>query len=375
MRQTFFAAVLGALALAFASPLLAQGVDRAQAEKLAADMKGQLAANPADATLRTQVVLLYLVAFDDPARASQFLAEGIDPGLLKYVPVAAKPLNAASEPMCLELGRWYRSLSGIAYPWARYSMFARARGYFVRYLTLHARVDKDRSDAEKDLKSIEDHMTPLCADPSTAPECCYFPTGRWTEVLPFTDLAKDAQGKLGATGWTQKGTALVAADPNRDTPRTQLPVYLQGSYDLQVRFIGGSTTPKSQVLLFLPVGAGYTTLKVGGKPAGLDKVADKSPGQNSTFFDSPLASDCAGLIEVQVRLNGDQATLLAALDGKSVVRWVGPQSDLTASGGLRAKDRLGIGYYDGTATFASVQVRSGSGRNILLHAPLGVPKK
>ena len=374
MRCTSFAII--ALLLLAALPAFAQTDDRAQAEKMALDLKAQVAANPADAALRTQLVLLHLVALDDPASASQFLAEGIDANLRKYVPGAAKPVAAAPEIACLELATWYRSLAGAAYPWARWSMLARSRGYYRRYLALHPANDSQRTDAEKTLKGIQDDMDELCADPLTAPEACHLSTGRWAELLLFPpDLAKDAQGKLAATGWTQKGATLTASDPGRDSPRTELPVCLQGSYELRVQFVATRTTANSLVLLFLPVGAGYTTLKCGAKSAGLDKVAGRGPNDNDTLFAVPLTASRSSLIEVQVTLTDDKAAIVVAWDGKVVLRWQGQQSDLTAWSGLRKKDHLGLGFQDGTVTFTSVRARSISGKNVCLRPPPDTPRK
>ena len=373
MRHTPFA--VAALLLLAAWPAFAQTDDRSQVEKMALDLKAQSAANPADAALRTQLVLLHLVALDDPAGASQFLAEGIDPNLLKYVPAAARPVSAAPELACLELAAWYRSLVGVAYPWARWSMLARSRGYYKRYLALHTANDPQRSDAEKTLKGIEGDMDELCADPLTAPEACHLSTARWAELLLFPpDLAKDAQGKLGATGWTQKGATLTASDPSRDSPRTELPVCLRGSYELRVQFVAPRTTANSQVLLFLPVGAGYTTLKCGAK-SGLDKVAGRGPNDNDTLFAVPLTANRSSLIEVQVTLTDDKAAITVAWDGKVVLRWQGQQRDLTAWSGLRKKDHLGLGFYDGAATFTSVRARSLSGKNVCLRPPPDTPRR
>jgi hypothetical protein len=149
VKRAFFAVIVAMIALACSGPLLAQSVEPEQAVKLAAGLKAQLAAKPDDATVRTQLVLLHLVALDNPAEASQFLAEGIDPNLLKYVSAAAKPVDTAPELACLELGRWYRSLTSIAYPWAQWSVLTRARSYLARYLSLHTAADKDRSDVAR----------------------------------------------------------------------------------------------------------------------------------------------------------------------------------------------------------------------------------
>ena len=375
MKRVSFAVVVAVMATACSGPLLAQSVEREQAVKLASDLKAQLAAKPDDAAVRAQLVLLHLLTLDNPAEASQFLAEGLDPNLLKYVPAAAKPTDSAPELACLQLGRWYRSLTSIAYPCAQWSVLTRARGYLARYLSLHATADKDRSDVEREIKSIDDALIKLCADPATAPPRCHLPAGQWTEMIRYINPSKDAQGKLGNMAWVQKSGALTGADATRDTPRLQLPLYLQGSYEVEMRFICGPPTPNGQVLLFLPVGAGYTTLRIGAMPAGLDKVYDKGPNDNPTLFDTALTPNRTSVVVAQVALNGDQASIFVVWDGHAVVRWQGAQNDLTAWCGMK-RELLGVGVYWGTATITSVRVRPQPGcKAVTLRMPPETPKK
>jgi len=375
VERASFAVVVAVMALVPSGPLLAQSVEPEQAVKLAADLKAQLAAKPDDATVRTQLVLLHLVALDNPAEASQFLAEGIDPNLLKYVPAAARPVDTAPELACLELGRWYRSLTSIAYPWAQSSVLTRARGYLARYLSLHTAADKDRSDVEREIKSIDDAVIKLCADPATAPPRCHLPAGQWTEMIRYIDPSKDAQGGLGSMAWVQKNGALTGSDPTSAVPRLQVPLYLQGSYEVEMRFVTGSPTPNGQVLLFLPVGTGYTTLRIGARPAGLDQVCKKGPRDNPTLFGTPLTPNRASVVVAQIALNGDQATITAIWDGRVVVRWQGAQGDLTAWAGMKW-ELLGVGVNWGTTTIASVRVRPQPGcKAVTLRMPPETPKK
>jgi hypothetical protein len=194
-------------------------------------------------------------------------------------------------------------------------------------------------------------------------------------MIRYIDPSKDAQGGLGSMAWVQKNGALTGSDPTSAVPRLQVPLYLQGSYEVEMRFVTGSPTPNGQVLLFLPVGTGYTTLRIGARPAGLDQVCKKGPRDNPTLFGTPLTPNRASVVVAQVALNGDQATITAIWDGRVVVRWQGAQGDLTAWAGMKW-ELLGVGVNWGTTTIASVRVRPQPGcKAVTLRMPPETPKK
>jgi len=105
-------------------------------------LKKSLLANPDNDTTRNKVIEICLLEYDSPAQAGKFLTEDGDEMLRTYIPLAAKPMEELTEPNCLQLGKWYRSLARNSTGKARKIVaLNRAIGYFERYLDLHT--DKD----------------------------------------------------------------------------------------------------------------------------------------------------------------------------------------------------------------------------------------
>ena len=112
-----------------------------QAERFES-LKKSLKANPGNDTTRNKVIEICLLEHDSPAQAAKFLTEDGDEMLRTYIPLAAKGMDELTEPNCLNLGKWYRSLAGNSTGKARKIVaLNRAIGYFERYLDLHT--DKD----------------------------------------------------------------------------------------------------------------------------------------------------------------------------------------------------------------------------------------
>ncbi|MFO8015235.1 MAG: hypothetical protein R6X20_18280 [Phycisphaerae bacterium] len=119
------------------------------------DMKALLDRDPDNAAARGKLVRLCLVHLDDPSRAAEHLKGVEDEALAKYVPAAAKGIEAAPELACLQLGDWYRTLGETAPAPFRRAMFDRSKAYYARFLSLHAAEDLDRTSAELALRKID----------------------------------------------------------------------------------------------------------------------------------------------------------------------------------------------------------------------------
>ena len=120
-----------------------------------ADMKSLLDRDSENTAAREKLVRLYLVHLDDPAGAAEYLDGVADESLTKYVPAVAKGVDAAPELACLSLGDWYRTLGEAAPAPARRPLFARAKAYYARFLSLHEAEDLDRTSAELALRKID----------------------------------------------------------------------------------------------------------------------------------------------------------------------------------------------------------------------------
>jgi len=367
--RRFFAMTAVLLVQALAAAAMAQPADRAEAVKLAADLTAQLAANPRDLALGRQLVLLHLVALDNPAEAAKYVGEGLEPELAKYVPAAAKPVAEAPELACQEMGRWYLRLAGDAYPWARWGMYKRARAYAARYLELHPVFDKAREDALRDLKGIDDTLLKLCADDATVPDSNRLALNQWCDLLRLVDVAKDAAGANAGRNWIPRGAALLGLDPAHGPERVTTPVSVLGGYELEVRFLWGNGD--GHIGVFLPAGLGATTLKLGAKRSGLDKVNNEGLDTNRTAFTLQLVPNRTYSVGVQTVLKDDQATITAVVDGRPVVRWQGPQFALTPGWNMK-RDQPGLAIVAGTVNFLVFRVRPLSG-HAFVSRPLADP--
>ena len=149
---------------------LADMVARRQTAKQIAALKAKLDANPADAAARKELLRFYLVEMDDPAEAAKLVDESLDPPTRKYVPAAARGLDAAPELACPELGDWYRGLVSLAAtPSTKAAVLHRAQGYYERFLALHPSADLQRDVVALALQKVDADLTALgpAAKPKT----------------------------------------------------------------------------------------------------------------------------------------------------------------------------------------------------------------
>ena len=132
---------------------------RQKAEKQIAASQAKLDANPTDEASRKELVRLYLVEMDNPAKAAKFLDETLDQATRKYVPAAARPVEDAPELACMELGDWYKGLADQApTPASKGAMLRHAQAYYQRFLVLHPATDMGRTAVTLTLKNIEDAL-------------------------------------------------------------------------------------------------------------------------------------------------------------------------------------------------------------------------
>jgi len=118
-----------------------------QAERFES-LKKRLLANPDNDTTRNKVIEFCLLENDSPAQAAEFVTEDGDETLRTYIPLAAKSVDELTEPLCLNLGKWYRSLADGSLAKAHRTVaLDRAITYFQRYLDLHQKKDADRDKA------------------------------------------------------------------------------------------------------------------------------------------------------------------------------------------------------------------------------------
>lgn len=120
---------------------------RGRAERNLDAMNVRLLKNAGDTATAEQLVRLHVVDFDDPASALPYLDRVKDGEMKRLVPLAAKPHTQVNEAACLELGIWYKELSGPIPSHGDLPIVNRAIRYLDRYLDLHQTNDLNRNRA------------------------------------------------------------------------------------------------------------------------------------------------------------------------------------------------------------------------------------
>ncbi|MDP6637154.1 MAG: SUMF1/EgtB/PvdO family nonheme iron enzyme [Phycisphaerae bacterium] len=119
-------------------------------------LRTKLKKNPRDTSIRKELVVLYVVALDNPAQAARLLTDDLDEITRTYVPLAAGKLETLDKSICLELGDWYyRTLSKKASAAGKPVVLRRAQGYYQRFLESHTKKDAQSYKVKMALESIE----------------------------------------------------------------------------------------------------------------------------------------------------------------------------------------------------------------------------
>ena len=332
----------------------AQQTELAEAVKTAreiADVKAVLQANPQNHAAREALVRLYVVNLDSPAEAATHLEGVRDETLRKYVPAAARPVEDAPELACLELGKWYRTLAENAPTRAKAAMLVRAEAYYERFLELHTADDLNRTAATLALEQIR-------AAVGTSGSTTQTP-GKWIDLLKLVNPAKDTV----AGKWTAKAAGLQVLP--WAYARLMLPIVPDGSYELAIRFlhVAGDET----VVVHLPAGTSPVTAVLAAKGGyyGLETINGKGVRKNATTQRlGGLAKAREHVFAVKVVREGDDVAISAALDGRAIINWKGPQSALSihTCWAMPNRKALGLCTYGSHVIFRSVRLRMLSGK-------------
>ncbi len=122
-------------------------------------LQAKLSKNAKDTAVRKELILLYVVALDNPAQAEKLLADDLDEVTRTYVPLAVREVESLDESICLELGDWYyRTLSPKAHAGGKPVVLRRAQGYYRRFLESHTKKDAQLYKVKSALKSIEKQL-------------------------------------------------------------------------------------------------------------------------------------------------------------------------------------------------------------------------
>jgi len=123
----------------------------------------KLKINPNDTGSREDLIHLYVIQTDAPAKAQSVLSKTISKPLRKHVSLAVRSDDGLSESDCLSLGNWYyKTLSPKASGAAgKRIVLQRAQRYYERYVAQHTRKDLPRVQAAFALQKIEAELARL----------------------------------------------------------------------------------------------------------------------------------------------------------------------------------------------------------------------
>ncbi len=311
-----------------------------------------LKANPDNREARDKLIRLLLVDLDNPAEAAKYLDDACDPLLCKYVPAAAKPVEAAPEAACMEMADWYRQLAVPAVPGSKVAMLVRAREYYERFLDLHSAADMDRAKVDLALKKVDEDLKALGWTQ---------PPGPWIDVLKITTAEN-----LQAWGDFKRTEAGIVSGP-KDLCRASLGICPLGNYELEVRL---TRVTGANMGIVIPVGDTMPILQLGDRYSGIQLVRGKMVDGNETKTSAAAIKNGQPItVGVKVLLDGDKATISVTLDGKPYINWTGPQSALSTEkwGEMPVKGAVGLKSYMSSVVCSGVRVRMLSGKAITLN--------
>jgi len=330
-----------------------------------ADVKALLARDPANVSAREGLVRIHLIDLDDPAEAVKHLKGAKDEALLKYVPAAAKGVEVPPEFACLELGEWYRDLAGKAPAHAKAAMYARAKAYLERFLTMHTPKDLSRTRATLALEKVEEAVAKLTAPPTPTRRPKAAPSAQWLDLLVLADPAKDTVNGT----WQRQDSGLAITIP-LFAGAIMLPVVPTGSYELHVRFV--RLTGDDTVAVFLPAGGARTGLLLSARHGELASLGLRNV-DGPQVKPARLVNGREYSLRIKVLLEGGQADIAVILDGKPYMDWRGPVSALAVHHSWRLPQSacFGLGVNNSHVVFRSVRLRMLSGNARPLRPAVG----
>ncbi|MCX5674922.1 MAG: HEAT repeat domain-containing protein [Planctomycetota bacterium] len=359
--------------------------DKAAVEKQAAQLKQRLQANPKDGVSRGALVRLLLIEMDNPDEAAQYVGEGADADMRKYVPAAAKGVAAAPELACLALGQWYHGLVVKADLTAKPAMLARAIAYYERFLALHTAEDASRSQAAAALAKAHESLDKW----QETIKAALPPKDDSINLLTLIDIAQDFMANTPTTVWTRQGPTLCGTTINRGWSGINAPVTPDGDYELEVKFALGEKDGSFHICLPLRSTAVMVTLQNG--KSGLSSINGLGPGQSGQGTQTAFVAKRIYCATVLVSNQKDVAGIKADLDGTPVVRWEGAPSVLSnvavpppsylhqlptsTSKFSSDKKRLGFALFNAGATIYSAKLRMISGEAKMLRPVIAAPQK
>lgn len=324
-------------------------------------LQQRVKANAADVDAARQLMRIYVLEMDDPAAAAPLLHAAEDAAWKTNVPLAAKSVTELTGEQMRQLGDWYRTLLTTAPPGSRIVPLGRAFTYYGYYLRDHAQDAAQRQAIEQAQKLVESQIyaidqvppviearvvdtgnprnrrnprrMPVRAPAADDPDNALFQALRapqearkkdtgWIDLLEAIAPQRDAvAGQWGSEGGAVQGTSAG------ELAYMKLPVRIQGSYRMFL-----ALTPREgsgAIALVLPVGGKAVELRLpmdNPRRGGFQAGQGQAPGLTLQGAEILPGDSCT--LQVDVKIEGDQAELTAFLDDAPWSRWKGTIAEL-----------------------------------------------
>ena len=328
-------------------------------------LKALLEKDPQNGQVREKLVRFCLVDLDNPTEAAKYVEGVADESLAKYVPAAAKGVEATPELASKELAEWYCTLAEGAPAGGKAAMVARALAYYERFLELHIVEDLDRTTATLMLKKVTAELARLTGSSGAvgaSGETTITP-GKAVDILKAVDIKKDAvkgQWKV------QDGELLVQS--GQPAQRIALPVMVAGSYEFDIEFT--RTGGYDNILFMVPVAESEALVSLNAfmDTALFETNHGQGEPREARARVGKLQNNRKYGVRIQVLVRGDEAQVTVTLDGKRLLGWTGPHAALTRAGDweLSRRQCLGLGTWSTNVTFHAVRLKMLSGKAKLL---------
>ncbi|MFO8015356.1 MAG: hypothetical protein R6X20_18900, partial [Phycisphaerae bacterium] len=330
---------------------------RLKAERQAEAYEKKLAAAPDDTATRNALVRLCVGELDDPQRALKHLDDSCAEDLKKYVPAAAKGVEAAPELACMDLGDWYRGLADGASDAARLALLRRAKAYYERFLDLHETEDLARNQAALALKKVEADLAKLAAVTETR----VVGPGRWVDLLPLVDPAEDAvyPRPTGRDECERRDGDIFLHSPNEAF--LTLPCVPAGDWQMQVTF----QLHHGKVGAVLPLGKHQGVLWW-SQQRRFGALEDLTKPEAKPLAPAPIVANQPYAIDITVRRRGKAAEITAKVGGQPHLYWMGDPIGLKTQATLKHPKCIGLSACYGYSLIQKCRVRMLSGKALLL---------
>jgi hypothetical protein len=290
-----------------------------------------------------------MVDLDNPSGALKYVNEGTDEKIRKYLPLVAGKKENVPEAANLEIGRWYYELAGQANLFGKMAMLKRAKTYCEIFLQTHKEKDQSRTVAELTLDSVRADLGKAASGSKSDAS-----GSQWIDLLKPIDISQHVI--LGNCEKTDEDVHLMGDWRRLVVP----PVVVSGNYDIEVVFVNKNS--EGRLCLLLPIKNTAVDLWVGsgnksqGSDFGLEMVNGK---ENTKVTPERLTNNKPYTFQAQVRIVGDNVSIVSSLDGNPLIQWSGPANALSLKPhwkGLPPK-RLGLGAYCMNAYIKKAQIQ------------------